>query len=53
MKPNGGQIPIAIPSPDLAGVPLYLSMAGTHIDLCNGAAFETTEQYNALTIVLQ
>ncbi|MFT5286123.1 MAG: hypothetical protein ACI8TQ_002291 [Planctomycetota bacterium] len=53
MRPNGGQIPISIPSPSLAGVPLYISMSGTHVDICNGGTFEVTEQYNALTIVLQ
>jgi hypothetical protein len=53
MKPNGGQIPVAIPSPGLMGVPIYISMSGSHIDICNASAFETTEQYNALTIVLQ
>ena len=53
MKPNGGQIPISIPSPGLAGVPLYLSLSGSHVDICNAGTFEITEQYNALTIVLQ
>lgn len=53
LKANGGQIPVSIPSPTLAGVPLYVAVSGSHVDICNASAFETTEQYNALTIVLQ
>ena len=53
LKPANGQITISIPDMTLEGVPLYLSLSGSHVDLCNGSAFETTEQYNALTIVLQ
>jgi hypothetical protein len=53
LKPANGQIPISTPDMSLKGVPIYLSIGGSHVDLCNGSAFETTEQYNALTIVLQ
>ncbi|MFT7662084.1 MAG: hypothetical protein ACI87A_000295 [Planctomycetota bacterium] len=53
LKSNGGQIPISLPSPGLAGIPLYMSLSGSHINICDGSAFEITEQYSALTIVLQ
>ncbi len=52
-KPANKQTTIAIPDATLKGVQLFVSIAGTHIDICNGDAFERTEFNNALTISLQ
>ena len=53
MKPASSQIPVSIPDLSLRGIQLHVSLSGSHVDACNAFLFETTEQYNALTIALQ